>query len=347
MDTSKLTVKLPVDQFYNSYVETIRNLYTDSFISQNHLEPSTCSSFQRAMSKRAGISLDKREDTKQYTKDDLAAIVADTNSKYEEYSFGDYSEGTKTRGEARYRLLSTILKATLSKLGYDDIASQFKYAEDSKDTVEENVDQSYSAALAAEKEDTTEVRQNIELLRSSLSSIKIKIEEFSKKKLSTQDKESLQKLKDTLKDTVESAVKCAEGRDDASVLVELIEQGKEYIMKIQEILDDKKKEELQQVSQQKDIVVADQSEVPYNDIMRVLKVLPSFVERLQEVVKQNEELLAQVNSLKAEVETVKKKKMMPENEEDLVQLIKEAASLIHDKNNLKDVALFIALKGMG
>lgn len=344
MDTSKLTVKLPVDQFYNSYVETIRALYTDSYIAQNHLEPSTCSSFQRVMSKRAGIALDKREDAKQYTKDDLIAIIADTNSKYEEYSLGDYSESTKARGEARYRLLSTVLKATFLKLGYDDIASQFKYAEDSKDTPEENVDKAYNTAVTAEKEDAEDVRKNIELLRSSLSSVRIKIDEFSRKELSEQDKNDLQKLKNILKDTIESAVKCAKGKSDTKVLNELIEQGKGYVMRIQDMLDDKKKTEIEQLSQEE--IVVDQSEIPYDDIIRISKVLPQLVQKLQDMVSQNEKLLKQVNDLKTEMSTIETKTMMPESEEDLVQLIKEAANLIHDKNNLKDVALFIALKGM-
>ena len=251
MDTSKLTVKLPIDKFYNTYVETIRNLYTESFINQNHLEPSTCSSFQRAMSKRAGISLEKREDTKQYTKDDLIAIANDTNSKYEEYLSGDYSESTKARGMARYRLLSTVLKATFTQLGYKEVAEQFKYAEDSKAEAEANINKAYDDAIAVEKkeEEDLTVKKNTEILKNSLSSVKEKIEEFSKKELSEQDRKVLQKLNVTLKDTIDSAIKCTEGKSNVEELKELIKQGEGYVVQIQDMITGQGKQKLEQVVQ--------------------------------------------------------------------------------------------------
>lgn len=342
MDVTKLTVKLPVDRFYDTYVETIRDLYTASFISQNHLEPSTQSSFQRAMSKRAGVSLDEREDTKQYTVDDLMAIVNDTNAKYEEYSQGDYSESTRTRGEARYRLMSTVLKETLTRLGYTDIAEKFKYAEASKNTAEENIDEAYHSALAAEQEEDVTVKENTDLLKNSLSVIKEKIEEFSKKELSVEDKEVLRKIKTALEDTVKSAKKCVEGKSNVNSLTELIAQGEQYVMKLQEMIASESAQKLEQVTQGiKETAV---EEMSYDNVMQVLKVLPSFVERLQDAVKQNEILLKQVQELKAEVDTVKAQTVLPDDDEALVGIAKDIINKINDKNKLKDLVMVIALK---
>lgn len=345
MDVTKLMVKLPVDRFYDTYVKTIRDLYTASFIAQNHLEPSTQSSFQRAMSKRAGVSLDEREDTKQYTVDDLTAIVNDTNAKYEEYSQGDYSESTRTRGEARYRLMSTVLKETLTRLGYVDIAEKFKYAENSKNTAEENINEAYNAALAAEQEEDTAVKENIELLKNSLSVIKDKIAGFSEKTLSAQDKETLGKIKVALEDTVKSAKKCTEGKNNVDDLKELIKQGEQYAMKLQDMITNDSVQKLEQVTQTvTDTPIAKDTEISYNNIMQVLKVLPSFVEKLQETASQNTALLKQVQDLKTEMDSVKAQTSLPDDDEALVGIAKDIINKINDKNKLKDLVMVIALK---
>ena len=342
MDTSKLTVKLPIDKFYNTYVETIRNLYTESFINQNHLEPSTCSSFQRAMSKRAGISLEKREDTKQYTKDDLIAIANDTNSKYEEYLSGDYSESTKARGMARYRLLSTVLKATFTQLGYKEVAEQFKYAEDSKAEAEANINKAYDDAIAVEKkeEEDLTVKKNTEILKNSLSSVKEKIEEFSKKELSEQDRKVLQKLNVTLKDTIDSAIKCTEGKSNVEELKELIKQGEGYVVQIQDMITGQGKQKLEQVVQAQQPITGN-FEIDYAEIIKTLSITPGF---LQALVDKNEQLAKANADLQSQLDDLKGKTTLPDGDDGLLQLMKDSINKIQDKNKLKDIVMLIALK---
>lgn len=351
LDVSKLTVKLPVDEFYNTYIATIRELYSESFIAQNHLEPSTKSSFQRAMSKRAGISLDTREDTKQYTKDDLIAIIEDTNAKYEEYVRGDYSESIRTRGEARYRLMSTVLRETLIRLGYPDIADMFKYAEKSQGTADKNIETVCDEVITVKKdqEDDITVKKNIELLQNSLSVIKDKIAEFSSKELSEQDKESLKKLNSTLTDTLKSAVKCVEGKNGFEDLKSLIKQGEEYSMRLEDIIASTGREKLQQMVQEADTpekVTVEQFEVSYDSIVKVLKVLPGFVEQLQEAVKERDKLQQQVYELQKEIETVKAQNVLPGNEDELVKTAKEIINKIEDKTKLKDIGMVIMMKAL-
>lgn len=351
MDVSKMTVKLPVDEFYNTYIATIRDLYSESFIAQNHLEPSTKSSFQRAMSKRAGISLDTREDMKQYTREDLITIIENTNAKYEEYINGDYSESIKTRGEARYRLMSTVLRETFIRLGYKDIADMFKYAEKGQDTADDNIEAAYNEVINVERdqEDDITVKKNIELLQTSLSVIDEKIKEFSVKELSEQDRESLRKLNVALQDTLNSAVKCIAGKSGFEDLQNLIKQGEEYSMKLEDIIANTGKEKLQQVVNETSTperTVVEQFEIPYDDIMKVLKVLPSFVEQLQGVANERDMLAQQVKELKKEVETTKAKTVLPNDEDELVKTAKEIINKIEDKTKLKDIGMVIMMKAL-
>ena len=346
MDVTKLTVKLPVDQFYDTYIATIRDLYTASFIAQNHLEPSTKSSFQRAMSKRAGISLDIREDTKQYTHDDLVAIVNDTNAKYEEYANGDYSESTKTRGIARYRLMSTVLKEAFIRLGYDDIAAMFKYTDDNDEEQSTNDD----VSVVKEQEEDITVKKNTEMLRESLAAVKAKIKEFSAKDLSDEDKEIIRKLDSALKDTIKSAAKCVDGRPNVDDLKDLIRQGEEYVMKLEDIIAGENKEKLEQIVAQQpessERTVVREFEVPFTDIVKVLKILPGFVENLQGAIEQNKELKEQVQELKKEINAVKQQTVLPTGEDDLVKLAKEIINKIEDKSKLKDIGMVIMMKAL-
>lgn len=334
MDTTKLTLSLPVDKFFETYVATIRNLYGSSFIAQNHLEPATKSSFQRSMSKRAGISVDKREDSSQYSKDDLLSIVEDTNVKYEEYTKGDYSESTKARGQARYRLLSDILHATLSQLGYQDVAEKLKYTGDRQAVTKDTV-------TTEDKEETAAVKKNVKILKESLTTISEKLKKLSEKPLSDQDRESLAKVKESLKETIESAKKCVKSKSDSAELKTLVQQGEEYIMKIQELLTDKNLEQTLQSS-----VTPTTTPGAGSTADDILTEIPLFVDKIKAIVQRNEELLATVKQLKEEVEIVKQKTVLPDDDDALVQLIKETVHKVEDKTKLKDIVMLIALKVM-
>lgn len=334
LDTTKLTSSLPIDRFFETYVATIRNLYSASFIAQNHLEPATKSSFQRSMSKRAGFSVDKQGDPLQYSQNDLLSIVEDTNKKYEEYTKGDYSESTKARGQSRYRLLSDILHETLSQLGYQDIANKLKYTGD-QSTVNKNT------ITTESKEEDAAVKKNIKILKESLTTIGDKIKELSEKPLSDQDKENLVKIKDSLKETIESANKCVKSKSDTAELKTLVQQGEEYIMKIQELLADKNLEQTLQSS-----VTSTTTPGAYSTTNDILTEIPLFVDKIKAIVQRNEELLATVKQLKEEVETVKQQTVLPDNDDELVQLIKETINKVEDKTKLKDIVMLIALKVM-
>lgn len=334
MDTTKLTLSLPVDRFFETYVATIRNLYESNFIAQNHLEPTTKSSFQRSMSKRAGISVDKREDSSQYSKDDLLSIVEDTNMKYEEYTKGDYSESTKARGQTRYQLLSDILYATLSKLEYQDVAEKLKYT-GKKQAINKNT------VTTEDKGEVTAVKKNVKILKESLTTIEEKIKELSGKSLSNQDKENLMKVQNSLKETIESAKKCVKSKSDTAELKTLIQQGEEYIMKIEELLTDKNLKQTLQSS------VASTTTFDVNSSTDdILTKIPIFVDKIKAIVQRNEELLTTVKQLKEEIETVKQQTVLPDDDDALVQLIKEAVNKVEDKTKLKDIVMLIALKVM-
>ena len=342
MDTSKLVIKLPVDDFYNNYTQTLRELYSDSFISQNNLKPTTQNSFQRVMSKRAGISLDKREE-KIYTEEDLAAIVKDTNEKYEEYTNGSYSENVKKRGQTRYVLMATVLQETFKRLGYQELAAQFKYVQKQEKTTEDNIIKAYNDAESATTEEDTSVKENIKLLRDSLSTIQKKIKEYEKHGVSDKEEETIHKVIETLTDTLDSARHCSEGKEDNKELNDLIKKG-ELEKGITMAESNKAALESVKASLQEGEVTS--CEDVYATINKAAVLIPGVIQELNNL-KDDYRILWQQNQEYAKaLEESKKQQELSNNEDELVQLAKQVIAKIEDKGKLKDIAMVIMMKAM-
>lgn len=355
MDTSKLVIKLPVDDFYNNYTQTLRELYSDSFISQNNLKPTTQNSFQRVMSKRAGISLDKREE-KIYTEEDLAAIVKDTNEKYEEYTNGSYSESVKKRGQTRYVLMATVLQETFKRLGYQELAAQFKYVQKQEKTTEDNIIKAYNDAESATAEEDTSVKENIKLLRDSLSTIQKKIKEYEKHGVSDKEEETIHKVIETLTDTLDSARRCSEGKEGNKELNDLIKKGELTIQKLNEILKTQKEKGVTMAESNKAALESvkaslQEGEVTscedvYATINKAAVLIPGVIQELNNL-KDDYRILWQQNQEYAKaLEENKKQQELSNNEDELVQLAKQVIAKIEDKGKLKDIAMVIMMKAM-
>ena len=359
MDTSKLTVELPVDEFYNSYVTTLRKLYTDNFIASNNLQPETQNGFQRAMSKRAGISLDNRN-AKAYTEKDLKAIVQNVNDKFEEYANGPYSAPVKKRGEARYCLLSTVLKQTLVSLGYDTIAAGIKHGEDSCAKDSDNVMKAYDGLVKAEEEEDKAVKKSYDALKAALTAVKSKVKQYSEKgsNLSDDDRTSIKKLMATLQDTINSAARCVTGKDDADDLRSLVSEGESCVTELQNILLKPSKEDLNRLQQkfnegndaeESAAVKSDDissCEDVYATISKAATLIPGVIQELNNL-KDDYRILWQQNQEYAKtLEENKKQSALPESEDELVQLAKQVIAKIEDKSKLKDIAMVIMMKAM-
>lgn len=365
MDTSKLTVELPVDEFYNSYVTTLRKLYTDSFIASNNLQPETQNGFQRAMSKRAGISLDGRN-AKVYTEKDLKAIVQNLNDKFEEYSTGPYSAPVKKRGEARYCLLSTVLKQTLVSLGYDTIAADIKHDEKGCTKDSDNVMKAYEGLVKAEDEEDKAVKKSYDALKTALSAVKGKIKQYTEKgdNLSDTDKTSVKKLMATLQDTIDSAARCVMGKDNVDDLRSLVSEGEAYVQELQDILLKPSKEDLNKLQQkfnegndEKLTIVSNapaavqESETTscedvYATINKAAVLIPGVIQELNNL-KDDYRILWQQNQEYAKaLEENKKQQALPDNEDELVLLAKQVINKIEDKGKLKDIAMVLMMKAM-
>ena len=108
-------VQVKIKDFYKEYTAAMHEMYSLDEINNSSLMPKTQNSFQRGMSRKAGISLDKNQDY--YTEEDLKKIIADTQEKINEYKSGQYSEALSQKGIMRYTMCYDILKKSLSKLG--------------------------------------------------------------------------------------------------------------------------------------------------------------------------------------------------------------------------------------
>lgn len=356
MDTSKFVIKLSVDDFYTNYTQTLRELYSDSFISQHNLQPTTQNSFQRVMSKRAGISLDKRED-KSYTEEDLAAIVKDTNDKYEEYANGSYSDSVKKRGQTRYILMATVLQETFRRLGYKQLAEQFKYVQQQEKTTEDNIIKAYHDAESAETEDT-EVKNNVSLLKESLETINKKIQGYENRTLSDKEREIVEKLTTTLSETIDSAKRCATGKNNVTELTTLIADGENVLQKLKKLAEQKNmsKEDtnkailesmraaLPEDPAEEDKVIS--CEDTYAVISKAVALIPGVIQELNNL-KDDYRILWQQNQEYAKtLEENKKQQALPDNEDELVLLAKQVINKISDRGKLKDIAMVLMMKAM-
>lgn len=353
MDISKLTVDLPVDKFYNTYVETIRRLYEENFIVKNNLVPSSQESFNRSMSKKADISIEKR-DVKAYTVSDLRAIVEDTNAKYEEYSSDSYSASVKSKGRARYILLSTILKETFLRLGYDDLAKELKYTEKNITAAENLV---ASTLQEEKKEEDDSMASNVELLKSSLSIAKSTVLSYDDGKLSNKDKEKLKKLSVTLKDVLDKTAGSISGKKGTNDIRDLISQGEQLVARIQDMIAGKVVEDIKEE-------IGSDVVIPFEDITRTLKVLPGLIMNYQNLISDHDELLNENKllyndlqektreciALQNKCEELKNKVAnsynISDNEDELVKLAKEIINKISDRNKLKDIGMVIMMKAL-
>lgn len=366
-----LKTNIPAEEFFNVYVATIKELYTDSFIKQNHLEPSNLTSFKKAMSRKAGVSLEAR-DEKAYTPKDLENIVNDTNSKYEEYANGNYTQELRKKGEGRYVLFSNLFSAVLVRLGYPEIAEKLKYTDEKSKadkpapkTDEEVLNSALADAKATagitETEEDKELNSKIELLKACEEKVNQKIDEGDAKVLG----EVFEKLDDTIKNAKaynETAKDSQLGElitrleaqsdkigtiifGDKSVSDADIEKLKAHFNGEDEEEDTMKKENpFEKKSSGVDIEAL---------IPEVLQAIPKFLQQGHDAAKENSELRAKIKKLEDEnndlivkLEEAGKAAALPTDEDELVKLAKEVVNKIEDKGKLKDIGMVIMMKAL-
>ena len=269
-----LKTSINATEFYNAYVATIHELYSDSYIKQNHLEPSNETSFKRSMSRKANVSLEQRDD-KSYTPADMQAIVNDTNAKYEEYATGNYTSELRRKGEGRYALFSKVFEAVLKRLGYPEIAEGLKYVDNAdgdmpkveevkapepktdEKVLEEALDIAKRDAGLGENKDEKEEEKNEEpanelkldvydldanvaILEMSEGKIDEKIAEYQiKKNLTDKDKEHLEAVVHKLEDVIINAKRFIDNADSVDENIKkLIDKGEWQIDKLYNMIDD-------------------------------------------------------------------------------------------------------------
>ena len=364
---------LKVDEFFNVYIATIHELYTESFIKQNHLEPSNITSFKKAMSRKAGVSLGSRTDDSSYTKKDLQNIVKDTNSKYEEYATGDYTQELRRKGEGRYMLFSNLFSAVLKKLGLSDIAEGLKYTDEKVAASKSETQKTDAEVLKdtlAEAKATAEPEKNEE--NKELDS-KIELLEACEKKVGEIDKNTEEKIisevLNKLNSTIESAKKYNKTANNSrlSKLIEKCIAQSERLKSlipgndtasdadIQRLKDHfEGKDEEETTMKKENPFEKKKSDVDIESLIpEVLEAIPKFLKQGHEAAKENKELQEKIKKLKdensdliAKLEEAKQATTLPTDEDELVKLAKEVVNKIDDKGKLKDIGMVIMMKAL-
>lgn len=131
MDTDRFEITLDHKEFYNSYINTIRKLYSESFIQKNNIMPSNEQSLAKTMLTTMGRAFD------QYDAESFGEIIKRTNERY------DKIKGSGIVGEVKEKVLrnitifADIISSIMKEVGMYDLSEKFNCT--SKKLLEENV----------------------------------------------------------------------------------------------------------------------------------------------------------------------------------------------------------------
>lgn len=345
---------ITLEAFLNAYKKAIQSLYTTTEAKQYHLEPANDTSFHSTIFRKAGLVYNRNENTvKAYTLEDLTNVVKDTNEKYEEYDKGqDYSDTVRSKGKLRYVALSDVFYTALNSLGLTELANQLKYVSLKKD--EKEPETKTDAQVLEEtlykvgvKKEDTKVHEAIARLNEAVKRINEFIGTIHGVP-SDEDKKKLVALKDTLEVVIEDGKRFAHQKD----LDEAMKNANDTFAKIIEIQEDKSslKQEKQEVPKMKDTKQAQNIE---EMIPAVLEAIPAMIQRgvkaseeLTEANNKINELRNKVEELEKQLEETSKSTELPEDDEELFNIAKEAVNKIGDKTKLKDLGMVIMMKAL-
>ena len=174
MDTNKFEFTLNHTDFYNSYINTIRRLYSDSFIKENNMLPDNEASLSKTMLVTMGKSYDS------YSREDFKDIVDKTNERYDKImSTTEISKDIKNKMLRNVTIFADIISSILKGVGLSDIADGFNC----------------SSRKLIESDNTENEKEVDEHVNDNVSNTKSGIEELNNvlNKLSEQPLENIEK----------------------------------------------------------------------------------------------------------------------------------------------------------
>ena len=340
-----------LEVFFDAYKKAVDKLFSSTEAKQNHLVPANATSFHRTMLRKAGVEPNEISECKAYTEQHLINIVNDTNSKYEEYNNGEYSEGVSSKGKLRYVSFSDVFYTTLESLGFQDIAKGLKYTtlKDTKpvEVAEKSdmqvLEETLNKVGAGPKKQQDEMDELITTLNESVEKISKFVKTYSGA-LSDENNKKLNSFREALEVVIEDS-KRFDGNDKLNAAVE----------RAQGILSD--------INDKQNIVVENKEEAKVKDVKQVQNIeamIPAVLEAIPEMlkrgVKASEELTTkneEINELKNKIEELEKQleesvssTKLPNDDDELFNIAKEAVNKISDKGKLKDLGMVIMMKAL-
>lgn len=361
MDTSKLILEVDSDKFHDTYVHFLRKLYDEQFIKSYHFTVNDPVSFRRTFANKAGVKdITQRTEHTIFTKEEMEAIVEDTNNKYEECATGKYTKSVAERQMRRYRVMSRVLKETLTELGFKEAADKLLYANDLEEEQPSFVPSQEAQDKKAEILEKAKQTQDILELKKHLGDFKALVEKVNNY-LS-----SAEKLKILPKETKEELLEVQEEFQDAiNNTRQYIEKYKEYpeaeefsksvetttldimdrFKKLQDIPTMLEQEPIQDIQEKEEVVepekISVETEEDYklslnNSVATLIPLmteeLKKFLRRCASKISEDEETVAELKAyIKDLEETIK---VGDENIERLISLIKAPLTLPEDEEEL-------------
>lgn len=119
MDTSKFEITLDHKEFYNSYINTIRKLYSDSFIQKNNIMPDSERSLVKTISSAIGKNVEN------YDVACFGEIIKKTNERYKKIEGSDIVHNVKDKMLRNITIFSDIISSIMKEIGLYDLSEKF------------------------------------------------------------------------------------------------------------------------------------------------------------------------------------------------------------------------------
>jgi len=358
-------VSVKIKDFYEAYLASVKKLYSSSAAKQNHLEPANQTSFLRTIARKAGISTTSIGDS--YTEANIIAIINDTNSKYEEYKNGDdYSSNVRSKGKIRYEAFSDVLYMTLASLGLSSIADKLLYTKFAKK--EQNDEQKTDVQVLEETlsrvgaDDDKKVKALADNAVKNLKDAIDKVEKFIDMVVGVPTVEERNKIIKLL-EALGSTIKDGSNIKDKEVS-DIIATAKVVFHKADEVLNrngmvkDESLKKLQEHFNGKEETTMSTKEA--KQIQNIESMIPAVLDAIPEILargnkarqelasatERNDSLLQEIEELKKKVTEAENSSKLPEGDDALFDLAKEAINKIEDKAKLKDLGMVIMMKAL-
>ena len=369
MDTSKLVLEVDSDKFHDTYVHFLRKLYDDQFIKKHHFTVDDSMSFRRTFAKKAGVEdITKRTEHSVFTKEEMDAIVEDTNNKYEECATGKYTKSVAERQMRRYRVVSRVLKETLTELGFKEAADKLLYTNDleESDTLpsapsQEAQDKKAEILEKAKRtQEIIELNKYITILKTSVANLDTKVSAVEAVEImSKEDKEKYLQLQEELQRSIESAEKCVQNKDypEAEELKTFIKTATDILERLEKLQDKPENivaESAPDIQEETVTPVETDHKLSLNNSVAALiplmtEELKKFLRHCAEKISEDEitinNLTERIKELEEAINILNNKPTLPEDEEELFALAEKIIEKISDKDKIKKL-VFLGMTKM-